>query len=488
MEKLNNKVLNFNDFENLRLNEEEEKNNAMSNSRLYLLFVNRMSTCFETFRACIPNDLPDDVKKRKPELAKIIGEFNSLANIKNVFSGIDEDSGAEAHKEMWNKFENLGGDLKNKVTEFQQIYATRPDEPKRGESEERSDMQDRIRTGAADFKSSITAANTQAAAFVDAAVKIFTKGAKNVIAKLDDVALEEANESILRVKKYANKINENINEEKEGRKKGKKYVQETKEVSGFQLMGVYQSIYNKILNIRNIYRGSDFYGEIKGDIENYLAKTEVEKIYDFLTGIASDQAKLADAENRKKIAEYADRADKIFKVDGDLSLFKWSQGIEDKIGYKYNASETLKSGDAKIRRALSFIGDVMELALSKEKASQRNLDKLVDKLDSASEPKKDRIAGEGVTVIDPNGELTNDGRNSLNKKITDLLGVKEPNLDKEGQGENVGDLAYRLSFFSGNDYKSEDGKIDVDKLYKDLDTFTKNVVGSNAFKKFILNF
>jgi hypothetical protein len=84
--------------------------------------------------------------------------------------------------------------------------------------------------------------------------------------------------------------------------------------------------------------------------------------------------------------------------------------------------------------------------------------------------------------------MTEAGKEALSKKVTDLIGAKEPDIDKIGQGENVNDLAYRLSFFSGNDYKDKDGKIDVDKLYKDLDIFTRDVVGSKAFTKFILNF
>ena len=486
-----NKVLNFNDFDRIRLNEDDsDKKDVISDyGNLYKRFLNSMNVCFKTFRLCIPGDLPDEVKKRKPELSGIIEEFNSFANLKNVYSGIKEGSGIESHRAMWDAFEDYGKKLKNKVREFYQIYAARPEEPKRGETETRSEMQERIRVGSMDSKDAILAANTEAAEYVDSAVKIFTKGAKNILDSLKEPDFKAANDVILRVEKELANVNENINEGKGLRKKDKKYVENYKEVQYTSLANTYYSIYRQILDTRNIYKNSEFYKEIEGDIKDYLEKTGVEKAYKFLSDLGTDPEKLSNVDNRKKMEELADKASKILSQESDISIHKWSKEIDKKIGDKSRTDETIKSGDSKIEKARGLISNIIELANAKEKAASRELDNLVDNLTSGFEPKKDRVAGEGITVIDPGtGEMTEAGKEALSKKVTDLIGAKEPDIDKIGQGENVNDLAYRLSFFSGNDYKDKDGKIDVDKLYKDLDIFTRDVVGSKAFTRFILNF
>jgi hypothetical protein len=490
MERLNNRVLKFNDFDKLRLNEEEEakKEELSGYGNLYLRFLEKMNVCFQNFRLCVPGDLPPDVKKRKPALVEIINDFNSFASLKNVYSGIKEDSGEESHKAMWDTFEASGEKLKNKVREFYQIYAAKPEEPERGESETRTELQDRIRTGSADAKDAFLAANTEAAEYVDSAVKIFTKGAKNILDSLKEADFKAANQAILAVEKKLKKVNENINEKKDPEKKSKKHVANYKEITYLSLFDTYSSIYKQILDIRDYYKNTEFYSEIEKDITEYLGKTKIKEGYDFLKGIRSKPEQV-ETENRKKMEELADKAADILSQEKDISLYKWRKGIDEKIGDRSRTDETIKSGDAKIEKARQLISNMIELANAKEKAAARELDNLVDNLTSGFAPKKDRIAGEGVTVIDPDsGEITKAGREALNNKITDLIGAKEPNIDKDGQGENVLDLAYRLSFFSGNDYKDKDGKIDVEKLYKDLDIFTKDVVGNKAFTKFILNF
>lgn len=479
------KVLNFDDFDKFQINEEEEGTKKSGYDSLYLIYLNRIVECYGTFRQCVPPNLPEDLKERKPALVKIIKEFDDLSNSKKTYDMIKDGSGKDDHIKMWDFFEKNSKDLKNKVREFYQIYSTKPEEPKRGESETRSELEDRIKTGAVDAKDAILAANTEASEYVDSAAKIFSGGAKNILEKIKESDLKKINSIIVGIAER-NLKGVKINEDRR--------LKEYKEVSYLSLSNLYNSIYLDILNIRDSYKNQDFYPEIEGEIDAYLKKTEVDAAFDFLRKIGSDPRLLQDQEKRKEIDKWADRSTEILRREGEYSIHKFKESIEDQVGGKYASNKTLESGDLKLQKAKALIRNLIELAIAKEKAAGRNLDKLVDRLSASAEGKKDRIAGEGgetqggIDVISANGNLTEAGRDKIRKRIKELLGEEDPDIDDLGQGRSTSDIAYRLSFFSGNDYRKENGKIDIEKLDKDLDTFTKDVVGSQAYKKFILNF
>lgn len=489
------KVLNFGDFEKFRLNEEDGDSKKSGYADLYLIYLNRIVECYGTFRQCVPLSLPEDVTKRKPALVGIIEDFNDLSNSKTTYKLIKEGSGKEDHLKMWDFFENQCKDLKNKVREFFQIYSTRPEEPKRGETETRSELEDRIGTGAVDAKEAILAANTEASEFVDSAAKIYSGGARNILEKLKDSDLKKINSIIVEIANRTLKgVNINEGDGKGLRKNDKKYVGEYKEVSYLNLANLYNSIYLDILNIRDSYKNQSFYPEIEGEINDYLEKTGVDSAFDFLRKLGSDPRLTQDPENRKEIDRLAGISAKILAREGDLSIYKFKESIEQQVGGKYASNKTLESGDLKLQKAKALIKNLIELAIAKEKAAGRNLDKVIDRLTASAESKKDRVAGEGgktqggIDVVSSDGSLTKAGSDKIKNRIKELLGDDDPKIDEFGQGSSTADIAYRLSFFSGNDYRKADGKIDVEKLDKDLDIFTKDVVGNKAYSKFILNF
>lgn len=482
----------FKDFNrNLIVEEESNKGEIRDKKSLvYLMFIDRISIALETMRACMPKSIPDDVKDRKPGLVDFLSDFEPSKNIVKVLSpisglsGDDVEKSKAVHEEIWKNLSEEGARLKGEIRRFYTLYAEAPESK---EVESRKEMEERLQKGLRDAKDAYFIANTKASEFVDAAIKSYSTGGKNLIKKINDK--KDIAEINSRLSKFFKEVKEKKDKELFESSvyslllTEKKNVQGVQSISAENMLSALLSIYNQVKNTVSIFRGTVFEKEVETSAKEYIGKTDLENDIKFL-GLDENKSKREGNEGASRLKQISEKVDKMLSQNDALSLTIWRMGISDKFESALTANQYLSDGDKKIARAQSIIGDMVKIVGLKKKAASNDLENIVkrftdDKKDGKEEDKDERAdrvgGGDGITpVLGTDGkEFTENGLKDYTEKSKEFLGKDAVDVSKGMDSSDSAELALRLSFFTGDDYKNDTGKLDIEAINRDMSIFLK---------------
>ena len=257
------------------------------------------------------------------------------------------------------------------------------------------------------------------------------------------------------------------------------------------------SIYNQVKNTESIFRGTVFETEVGDSAKDYIKKTNIEEDIKFL-GLNENKDKRESPEGSERIKEISGKIEKMLSSDDDISLSKWRMGISDKFESALVANEYLNDGDKKIKRAQIAIQDIVKIVGLKKQAASNDLENIIkrvkndlkgdgEKEEGEEDARKDRIGDKSGGAIDPvldkeTGDFTETGLKSFEENAKDLLGKSEISIPKDGTGENIGEVAFSLSMFTGEDYTKPDNKFDIELINRDMEIFLRSRKENPYFK------
>lgn len=501
----------FKEFESeLKILEEESKGSGEirdKKSLVYLMFIDRISVALETMRACMPKYIPDNVKETKPGLEDILKDFDPNEKIVKIFSPISDLSGGDiektvqAHQEIWKSLSSEISRLNKEVRRFYTLYA---EQPEGKETESRVDMEKRLEKGITDAKDAFFVANTKASEFVEAAAKSYSAGAVALLKKIKNE--DDLSEINSRINKFYTELKKRRDKTLFESSVYSLLLQEkfrSSGVSGVQQMSVGNvlsgllSIYNQVKNTESIFRGTVFETEVGDSAKDYIKKTNIEEDIKFL-GLNENKDKRESPEGSERIKEISGKIEKMLSSDDDISLSKWRMGISDKFESALVANEYLNDGDKKIKRAQIAIQDIVKIVGLKKQAASNDLENIIkrvkndlkgdgEKEEGEEDARKDRIGDKSGGAIDPvldkeTGDFTETGLKSFEENAKDLLGKSEISISKDGTGENIGEVAFSLSMFTGEDYTKPDNKFDIELINRDMEIFLRSRKENPYFK------
>jgi hypothetical protein len=472
----------------------EKQDEIQDQSDTYKIMVERACSAISTMRSVLPISVTGDLDSRKPELNSILSDLKISDKLISILRTVTDSEkkydSVQAHKKMWEDFLKSGENIKEQSIRFEKILGSGSGEEP--EKESRLEMVSRMRSDQSDRSSIWLAVNSQAIDFAKSALDIYCKGAISI---LDDSENKEVQLDLKKISSEYLKPLEKSIETGSFKSKSSKNVSEgivlneKEKPNDVPRTIEIQSIKSQLLSLRlEIENIIQFYTNTPQEQEiRQSSKNLVDKIKSSLDYIKSiEGSKIGQAE-LSKLQEISDATNEMISPDGENSFMVWRKSIEKKYFKGRISSEFIKSGDFKLDKAEELIAKRNQMIDLEKKARGEDIDKIADRLvsylkndgdaDKAEKDNKksDRISnkeGGGTTALyNDDMILTKDGLEILKNNISKVLGTQDIDLTDDGQGESVQEIVNKLNLLTGITYTDKDGKIDLEKLNKDMEIF-----------------